>query len=84
MQRPPGIYTSTLSRRGLARRRARLRGPWPLRPWWWIAGLLAAVAACVPQGDERVIDERLMASLGQARALQALYRSADERAPVAL
>jgi hypothetical protein len=44
MQRPPGIYTSTLSRRGLARRRARLRGPWPLRPWWWAAGLLAAAA----------------------------------------
>ena len=42
MQRPIGIYASTLSRRGLARRCARMRRPWVLRPRWWVPGLLAA------------------------------------------
>jgi hypothetical protein len=42
MQRPIDIYANTLSRRDLARRRARIRGwPWLLRPGWWVAGLLA-------------------------------------------
>jgi hypothetical protein len=42
MQRPIGIYASTLSRRDLARRRARMRGPWRLRARWWGPGLVVA------------------------------------------
>jgi hypothetical protein len=44
MQRPIGIYASTLSRRDLARRRARLRGPLVLRPAWWAAALVIGAA----------------------------------------
>lgn len=42
MERPPGIYASSLSRRDLARRRARLRSSWLVRVGNW-----AAVVACV-------------------------------------
>ena len=42
MDRPPGIYASSLSRRDLARRRARLRPPLVFR-----AGSYAVVAALV-------------------------------------
>jgi len=50
MERPIGIYASSLSRRDLARRRARLRRPFLLgRLWGWpslvIAGGLAAILA---------------------------------------
>lgn len=45
MQRPIGIYASTLSRRDLARRRARLRGPLLLRPGWWVAAVVVVAAA---------------------------------------
>jgi hypothetical protein len=50
MERPIGIYSSSLSRRDLARRRARLRRPFLLgRLWKWpslvfVAGLAALVA----------------------------------------
>lgn len=40
LERPPGIYASSLSRRDLARRRARLRSSWLAR-----AGNVAAVVA---------------------------------------
>jgi hypothetical protein len=42
MDRPPGIYASSLSRRDLARRRARLRPPLVFR-----AGSYAVAAALV-------------------------------------
>jgi hypothetical protein len=45
MQRTTGIYASTLSRRDLARRRARMRGGLRLRPGWWVAAVVVAVAA---------------------------------------
>jgi hypothetical protein len=45
MQRPTGIYASSLSRRDLARRRARLRGPLLLRSGWWVAALAVVAAA---------------------------------------
>jgi len=46
LQRPLGIYASSLSRRDLARRRARLRPPLLARTGTWVASgtLLAAVA----------------------------------------
>jgi len=45
MARPTGIYASSLSRRGLARRRARLRRPFLLgRLWHWPT--LAIVCGC--------------------------------------
>jgi hypothetical protein len=54
MERPPGIYASSLSRRDLARRRARLRSPLLLRVGGYAAaGVLVAVVA--------VVVERLMA-----------------------
>ena len=37
MERPPGIYASSLSRRDLARRRARLRPPLLARTGTWVA-----------------------------------------------
>ena len=42
MERPPGIYASSLSRRDLARRRARMRPPLMVR-----AGSYAAAGALV-------------------------------------
>ena len=43
MERPPGIYASSLSRRDLARRRARMRPPLALRPGSYaVAGALVA------------------------------------------
>ena len=48
MERPPGIYASSLSRRGLARRRARMRPPLLMRASSYaVAGaiVLAAVVA---------------------------------------
>jgi hypothetical protein len=54
MDRPPGIYASSLSRRDLARRRARMRGPLALRLGGYAcAGVLVAVVAALA--------ERLMA-----------------------
>ncbi len=44
MERPTGIYASSLSRRDLARRRARLRRPLLLRPGWWVAAVVAVAA----------------------------------------
>jgi hypothetical protein len=54
MDRPPGIYASSLSRRELARRRARMRGPLALRLGGYACAstLVAAVA---------VLAERLVA-----------------------
>jgi hypothetical protein len=45
MQHPTGIYASTLSRRDLARRRARMRGPRLPRSRWWVAGVVLSAAA---------------------------------------
>ena len=54
MERPPGIYASSLSRRDLARRRARMRPPLMLRSGSYAAaGALVALVA--------VLAERLMA-----------------------
>jgi hypothetical protein len=54
MERTRGIYASSLSRRGLARRRARLRPPLVFRASSYAAaGVLVAVVA--------VLAERLMA-----------------------
>jgi hypothetical protein len=54
MERPRGIYASSLSRRDLARRRARLRPPLFFRASSYAAaGVLVAVVA--------VLAERLMA-----------------------
>jgi hypothetical protein len=54
MERPPGIYASSLSRRDLARRRARLRPPLLLRVGSYaVAGAVVALVA--------VLAERLMA-----------------------
>ena len=54
MERPRGIYASSLSRRDLARRRARLRPPLIFRASSYAAGgVLVAVVA--------VLAERLMA-----------------------
>jgi hypothetical protein len=51
MDRPPGIYASSLSRRDLARRRARMRPPLLLR-----ASSYGVVAALLAVG---VVAERL-------------------------
>jgi hypothetical protein len=54
MERPPGIYASSLSRRDLARRRARMRPPLALRAGSYaVAGALVALVA--------VLAERLVA-----------------------
>jgi hypothetical protein len=54
MERPPGIYASSLSRRDLARRRARMRPPLLLRAGSYaVAGGLVALVA--------VLAERLVA-----------------------
>jgi hypothetical protein len=47
MGRPIGIYASSLSRRDLARRRARLRAPWALRAGAWAATVAAMGAAAL-------------------------------------
>ena len=52
MERPPGIYASSLSRRDLARRRARMRPPLLLR-----ASSYAVAAAVVLAG---LVAERLV------------------------
>jgi len=53
MERPPGIYASSLSRRDLARRRARMRPPLAYRASSYAAaGALVALVA--------VLAERLM------------------------
>ncbi|HSD78340.1 MAG TPA: hypothetical protein VLA98_13090 [Solirubrobacteraceae bacterium] len=50
MDRPPGIYASTASRRDLARRRARRRPPLAVRSGNWAAAAsLAALVAAVVQ-----------------------------------
>jgi hypothetical protein len=50
MERPPGIYTSSLSRRDLARRRARMRSPLVLRVGRYAgAGALVALVAVVAE-----------------------------------
>ena len=52
MDRPPGIYASSLSRRGLARRRARLRSSLMVRAANWLGG--AAVVALAVVVAERL------------------------------
>ena len=53
MDRPPGIYASSLSRRDLARRRARMRAPLAVRVGGYAgAGVLVALVAAV---GERLI-----------------------------
>jgi hypothetical protein len=49
MDRPPGIYASTVSRRDLARRRARRRAPLIVRAGNWaaVASLVLLAAAIV-------------------------------------
>jgi hypothetical protein len=50
LERPIGIYASSLSRRGLARRRARMRPPLVQRAASWVAGgALLAVAALLAE-----------------------------------
>jgi hypothetical protein len=50
MDRPPGIYASSLSRRDLARRRARLRPPLLARTGTWAAsGAILALAAVLAE-----------------------------------
>ena len=50
MQRPTGIYASSLSRRDLARRRARLRPPLLARTGTWVAsGVFVALAAVLAE-----------------------------------
>ena len=50
MERPPGIYASSLSRRGLARRRARMRHSLLARAGNWLAaGALLALGAAVAE-----------------------------------
>ena len=50
MERPPGIYASSLSRRDLARRRARMRPPRVLRAGSYaVAGALVALVAVVAE-----------------------------------
>ena len=50
MERPPGIYASSLSRRDLARRRARMRPPLVLRfGSYAVAGALVALVAVVAE-----------------------------------
>lgn len=49
MPPPIGIYSSSITRRQLARRRARLRPPLLLRPWTWTAVGALAVAATLAE-----------------------------------
>ena len=50
MQRPTGIYASSLSRRDLARRRARLRPPLLARTGTWgMSGAILALAAVLAE-----------------------------------
>jgi hypothetical protein len=50
MERPTGIYASSLSRRGLARRRARMRPPLLERAGYWVAsGALLALAGLLAE-----------------------------------
>jgi hypothetical protein len=50
LQRPTGIYASSLSRRDLARRRARLRPPILARTGTWVAsGAFVALAAVLAE-----------------------------------
>jgi hypothetical protein len=50
LQRPLGIYASSLSRRDLARRRARLRPPLLARTGTWVtSATLVAVAALLAE-----------------------------------
>jgi hypothetical protein len=50
LQRPTGIYASSLSRRDLARRRARLRPPLLARTGTWVAsGAVVALAAVLAE-----------------------------------
>jgi hypothetical protein len=50
LQRPTGIYASSLSRRDLARRRARLRPPLLARTGTWLtSAALVAVAALLAE-----------------------------------
>jgi hypothetical protein len=50
LQRPLGIYASSLSRRDLARRRARLRPPLIARVGTWIAcGAFLGLAALIAE-----------------------------------
>jgi hypothetical protein len=50
MERPPGIYASSLSRRDLARRRARLRPPLLFRASSYaVAGGVVVLAAVVAE-----------------------------------
>jgi hypothetical protein len=47
MDRPPGIYASSLSRRDLARRRARLRSTLMVRAANWLGGAAVVALAVV-------------------------------------
>jgi hypothetical protein len=49
MERPPGIYASSLSRRDLARRRARMRRPLLLRASSYAAAAFVAVLAVLAE-----------------------------------
>jgi hypothetical protein len=50
LERPIGIYASSLSRRDLARRRARMRPPLAQRAGSWVAGgALLALAALLAE-----------------------------------
>jgi threonine/homoserine/homoserine lactone efflux protein len=50
MDRPPGIYASSLSRRDLARRRARMRSPLAVRAANWLgAGLVVGLAVTLAE-----------------------------------
>ena len=50
LERPTGIYASSLSRRDLARRRARMRPPLIERAGYWVAsGALLALAGLVAE-----------------------------------
>jgi hypothetical protein len=50
LQRPTGIYASSLSRRDLARRRARLRPPLLARTGTWVmSGAILALAAVLAE-----------------------------------
>ena len=50
MERPIGIYASSLSRRDLARRRARMRPPLVQRAGSWVAaGTLLALAGLLAE-----------------------------------
>jgi hypothetical protein len=53
LQRPTGIYASSLSRRDLARRRARLRPPLLARTGTWV--MSGAILALVAVLGERLV-----------------------------